>query len=548
MSDERAPEEGLEPEAEDEVRIVPPPSNPMAIARQFVAEHFAGDDVDLLRRHRGDFYIWNGSCWPETEEEGLRANLYRWLEPACYIKQTEAGPKSVPFEPNRNKVANAIEALKAVTHLSANVFAPAWLDRSGVGQEDRPIDARAVVAVANGLLHLPTRTLYEHTPTFFSQYALPFDFDPNAPAPERWLRFMDELWGDDVESIETLAEVMGYVLGGGTSQQKIVMLIGPKRSGKGTIARVLIGLLGAHNHAAPTLSSLTINFGLQPLIGKPLAVISDARLGTRADNLTAVERLLSISGEDTITVDRKNRDPWTGRLPTRFVILTNELPRFTDSSGALASRFILLVLTESFFGRENPRLTDELLEEAPGIFNWALEGLDRLNARGYFIQPESAREAMSHLEDLASPVGAFVRECCEVGVGFEMDKDELFAAWRTWCENEGILRPGTKALFVRNLRAAVPGLRPSRPREGEIRRHTLRGIELRPQWVGPGSIPDQSGPAQDGSGSGPGSGQGSDFGKPLQIGRGQGWAGVESTFGPTSARDEPDELLGTEPV
>ena len=56
--------------------------------------------------------------------------------------------------------------------------------------------------------------------------------------------------------------------------------------------------------------------------------------------MIAVERLLSISGEDTLTIDRKYRDPWTGRLPTRFMILTNELPRFTDSSGALASRFV----------------------------------------------------------------------------------------------------------------------------------------------------------------------------------------------------------------
>jgi putative DNA primase/helicase len=59
----------------------------------------------------------------------------------------------------------------------------------------------------------------------------------------------------------------------------------------------------------------------------------DARLGSRADNMIAVERLLSISGEDTITIDRKYRDPWTGRLPARFMILTNELPRFSDSSG-----------------------------------------------------------------------------------------------------------------------------------------------------------------------------------------------------------------------
>ena len=129
-------------------------------------------------------------------------------------------------------------------------------------------------------------------------------------------------------------------MGGDTRQQKIFLFVGPRRGGKGTIGRVLTGLLGPHNVAAPTMAGLSTNFGLQPLIGKPLALVSDARLSGRADGQVGVERLLSISGEDSLTIDRKYRDPWTGRLSTRFLILTNELPRLSDSSGALASRFV----------------------------------------------------------------------------------------------------------------------------------------------------------------------------------------------------------------
>ena len=105
---------------------------------------------------------------------------------------------------------------------------------------------------------------------------------------------------------------------------------------------MLKGLLGPHHVAGPTMSGLSTNFGLQPLIDHPLAVISDARLGSRTDANVVVERLLSISGEDTLTIDRKYRDPWTGQLPTRLMVLTNELPRLHDSSGALAGRFIYL--------------------------------------------------------------------------------------------------------------------------------------------------------------------------------------------------------------
>src|SRR4030095_16234340 len=112
-------------------------------------------------------------------------------------------------------------------------------------------------------------------------------------------------WGDDAATIAALQEAMGYILGGDTSLQKMFLFVGPKRLGTGTIGRVLTGLLGAHHVAAPTLAGLSTNFGLQDLIGKSLALISDARLSGKADNKVVVERLLSISGEDSLTIDRK---------------------------------------------------------------------------------------------------------------------------------------------------------------------------------------------------------------------------------------------------
>ena len=54
-------------------------------------------------------------------------------------------------------------------------------------------------------------------------------------------------------------------------------MVGPTRGGKGVIARILGALIGKRNVCGPTLNSLGGDFGLQPLIGKSLAVISDAR-------------------------------------------------------------------------------------------------------------------------------------------------------------------------------------------------------------------------------------------------------------------------------
>ncbi|MGH7089362.1 MAG: hypothetical protein ACREFQ_10735, partial [Stellaceae bacterium] len=210
------------------------------------------------------------------------------------------------------------------------------------------------------------------------------------------------------------------------------------------------------------------------------AIISDARLSVRVDQHVIAERLLSITGEDAVDVPRKFLCDWNGHLEVRFLILSNELPRLTDASGALASRFVVLTLTRSFYGREDHGLTDRLLVELPGILNWAIAGWRRLTERGYFVQPESAREAVQDLEDLASPIGAFLRERCIVEVGRRVLIGLLFNAWCDWCKDQGRDHPGTLQSFGRDLRAAVPGLTVSRPRadEGE-RMRAYEGIGLR---------------------------------------------------------------------
>ena len=112
-----------------------------------------------------------------------------------------------------------------------------------------------------------------------------------------------------------------------------------------------------------------------------------------------VTRLLSISGQDAITVNRKNEKKWHGTLGVRFLILTNPLLHFTDASDVIASRFVPVQFTESFEGRENTGLTEELLEELPGIPNLAMQGLRRLRERGYFERPR-LRMASGFFSDL----------------------------------------------------------------------------------------------------------------------------------------------------
>jgi len=317
------------------------------------------------------------------------------------------------------------------------------------------------------------------TPRFFNATALEFDFDENAPPPVEWLRFLASMWHDDLLSIELLQDWFGYLLTPDTSHQKILLAVGPQRSGKGTIARVARALVGSANVAAPTLTSLGSRFALGPLIGKSLAIIPDARLSHRVDIALVTERLLSTSGEDLQTVERKNQDPVTLRLPTRLMVLSNELPQLSDSSGALASRILLLRTERTFLEQEIRALAAKLLVELPGILCWAIVGWQRLRTRGYFVQPEEGLDLLEELSDLNSPIGAFIKERCQVGYAeWRTSASDLFAAWRAWCRANGRRDCGSVQTFGRDLKAALPALRTAYPRGSGYRRIVYDGIRL----------------------------------------------------------------------
>lgn len=434
----------------------------LPLANALLDRHFKHDEGPRLRCWQGMFYKWDGAAWVELPPADVRASVYGFLDREAF-----------DFKPSSARVSDVTDALKAAAHLDSSVLPPSWITGA-----NRPAPGE-LTACANGLLHLPSRALHLPTPAFFSMNAIPSPYINGAPAPVRWLAFLRDVWPNDPDAIGALQELFGYLLTPDTSQQKAFMLIGPKRSGKGTIARVLTDLLGRSNVASPTLSSLGGDFGLQPLVGKLVAVVSDARVGGRADPKVIVENLLRITGEDSVDVNRKGIQAVTLRLGVRFLILTNELPRLADSSGAMSSRFIILNMTESFFGREDPGLTSKLLDELPGILAWAVEGWTRLRARGHFAEPASSREASQDLADLGSPISTFVRECCELDAAAVVATQSLFMTWRTWCAANGVDRPGASATFARDLRAAFPELTPYRPREGKDRAQSYRGIQLR---------------------------------------------------------------------
>jgi putative DNA primase/helicase len=447
--------------------FLPSPKAPLNAARSLIEAKFTHEGQPTIRHWRGRWLEWQQSYWAEVEENKLHGAAYEYFAEAMFLNKKQ---EPEPWHPDFTKICKLFKAAAAaLCHLDGKLNQPLWIGA----------DCGQVIACANGLLHLERRELLPLSPLYFNQTAAPFDYDAEATEPREWLSFLASIWGDDAEQIEALQEWLGYIVSSRTDQQKILLLVGPARAGKGTIARGLISLVGKEHVAGPTLSGLQNEFGLAPLIGKSLAVISDARMTGRSH--TVVERLLTISGEDTVTVNVKLKPQWTGRLPCRFMIISNEIPQLQDTSGAIASRFVALTLTKSFEGAEDTQLGDKLAGELAGILNWSLEGLDHLQEQGRFTRPASTAEAMETLRDLASPLAAFIRKCCVLDPGQEVLIAKAFSAYQTFCEEAGY-EPTEKTApqfgtAVRSIHSQLKRVR--RGPKGD-QHHAWVGIGLRP--------------------------------------------------------------------
>jgi putative DNA primase/helicase len=452
------------------------PDAPVVIAEALIQEHFLFQDERTLHYCSDVFWHWDETKYIEMYGIRMRQIIYDFLRDA---KKLDSEGHLVDFNPVKMKVDQIVDAFQAICYKG---YCPAngavWLDAR---QEPDP---KYLISFNNGLLDLqrwlidPATKLMAHTPLLLNTNALCFDFNPQVAEPKEWCDFLNTIWPDDPDSQQTLQEWMGYVLTQDTRLHKILLMIGPPRSGKGTIGRIMHALLGAFNVVGPTLSSLGGEFGLQPWLNKMLATISDARLNSRNNNSVIIERLLSISGEDPLTINRKFLSALTVQLPTRIMIMSNELPDMRDASGALANRYIVLALQKSWLGKEDITLFSRLRAELPNILIWALHGLALLQQRGKFLQPASAAPTIAELETITSPIKAFVSEKCDIGQCKMITAAALFKAWQCWCEDTGYPHSGNIQSFGKNLKAAYPDIQIVRPQSSNSRERVYMGIAL----------------------------------------------------------------------
>jgi putative DNA primase/helicase len=248
-------------------RLVIDPDAPLDSAREFARHTLFRDGTPEMWFWQGKFWRWNGQCYATFSEDEIRGHVYRFLDGAHVW---EGAQKYARFKPSKRHVDALLDALRSCLALPAENVPPMWLDG------DEP--AHDWIAFRDGIVNVHTLERRPPTHRLWSHAALDFDWRPEAECPT-WERFTNDLFPDDVESVEFLEEFMGYCMTGDTKFEKAAMLIGPRRSGKSTIVHLIGKLVGEGAYAGLSFNDwLASAKATQVLIGKRVVAFPDLRL------------------------------------------------------------------------------------------------------------------------------------------------------------------------------------------------------------------------------------------------------------------------------
>ena len=200
---------------------------------------------------------------------------------------------------------------------------------------------------------------------------LPVEYQPDAPAPTKWLEFLDGLLIP--EDILTLQEYLGYLLIPSTKAQKMLVMTGKGGEGKSRIGLLLKKLFGEASHSESILRIETNRFASANLEYKLVMVDDDLNMVALPEtrNIKSI-----VTAEDRLCIERKNKQAVQGLLYVRFICFGNgNLVAAHDDSDGFWRRQILITVKDRDPARvDNPFLIEELSEERPGILLWMLEG------------------------------------------------------------------------------------------------------------------------------------------------------------------------------
>lgn len=295
------------------------------IAGQFLADRYVigkesqGEKLKTLRWFKSDFYVWDNGCYYMITDPEIKAQIAEYLH--------EFG---MPV--TTNNISAIMICLHKLTGVGREVTLNSWLDG---------VNGARVFPMANGNVSFSdinqetgSPRLLPHTPWYFTLSKVDYHYDPEADCL-LWKDFMPDIMEGRMEYVSLLQQWVGYLFRPDLNEQKFLLCTGEGANGKGVFFEVIKALLGEHNCSQLGLSSFNpkVNrFGLYSTLGKMVNMTNESSHIIEHEGETVLK---SYVAGDTMSFERKFREPLSAKPTAKIMISTNALPRFNDRTHAI---------------------------------------------------------------------------------------------------------------------------------------------------------------------------------------------------------------------
>ncbi len=282
-----------------------------------------------------------------------------------------------------------------------------------------------------------------NAPENYATTSLPFDYDPNARAP-KFEKMLDEMFAKDeapdrAHKKQALAQFYGACLFGLAPKfERCFILSGGGSNGKSTFMEIMQDALFQKTSKSVGPDKWDHEYYIASLHGARLNTVSEIP----ASDVFVSEKFKQVITGDEQTGRHPGERPFNFRPIAGHVFSANELPSTGDVTEGFWRRFVVITFTQKFDGKGGGREAIKrpiVDKEAPGIVNWAIEGILDLQRRGGYSEPESHTAQMKEWKKNADVALHFKDCCCEDSKGPESwtSVADLYGAYKEWAGAAG---------------------------------------------------------------------------------------------------------------
>lgn len=269
--------------------------------------------------------------------------------------------------------------------------------------------ARRLIGFRNGVLDTRTGGFSPHSKDFWLRtvsevdYTKPVQGETLADhAPHFW-QWLDRAAGRDPAKRDIILAALFMVLANRYDWQLFLEVTGPGGSGKSIMAEIATMLAGTDNTTSATIETLESSRERAAVIGYSLIILPDQEKWS-GDGAG----IKAITGGDAVSVDPKYRDAYSTHIPAVILAVNNNPMRFTDRSGGVSRRRVILHFPEIIPADErDPQLKEKISGELAVIVRQLMQQFSQpQDARALLQSQQNSDEAMRIKRD-ADPMVDF---------------------------------------------------------------------------------------------------------------------------------------------